>query len=377
MKFWIFNTSSASKFGMLAAAVVCISAVPESLLAQTQAQWTLGTGGVAYYTGGNVGIGTSNPGLNALQIGAPNYPSNGYALYANGGQYGAEISINNTSGLGLQVGNAANGTSGLALDVVNNVSSGLVDLFNVGWNGNVGIGTLTPTALLNVGNAGVPFGNVTTLGIAVRPTDTVGLSVRTGSSNTAYPNPTIQFCTTGHCNYIGMSNASGSLLLGNFGTTGYIGNTDAAAALVIAPSGNVGIGTTNPCTNSQAPSNCKMSVAGAIQAQAVVVNTGWSDYVFAPGYHLQPLSEVAAYVKENQHLPGIPSAAEVEKSGVNVGEMESKLLAKVEELTLHMIEAEKRNDRLEQQNQALQQQNQALEQRLGRLETQAGAPDKK
>jgi hypothetical protein len=72
---------------------------------------------------------------------------------------------------------------------------------------------------------------------------------------------------------------------------------------------------------------------------------------------------VAEYVKENHHLPEIPSAAEVQANGVSLGEMQSKLLAKIEELTLHMIESEERNSRLDQQNRDLQT-------RLERLESQ-------
>jgi hypothetical protein len=102
--------------------------------------------------------------------------------------------------------------------------------------------------------------------------------------------------------------------------------------------GNVGIGTTNP----QYP----LSVNGTIQAKEVIVNTGWSDYVFAPYYSLTPLSDLAAYIKQNHHLPEIPSAAEVKQKGVSLGEMQSKLLAKVEELTLHMIQAEQENREL-------------------------------
>jgi hypothetical protein len=73
------------------------------------------------------------------------------------------------------------------------------------------------------------------------------------------------------------------------------------------------------------------------------------------------LREIGAYIQANHHLPDIPSASEVKEKGVSVGEMQSKLLAKVEELTLHMIQAEERNNRLEGQNQELRD-------RLARLE---------
>jgi hypothetical protein len=110
--------------------------------------------------------------------------------------------------------------------------------------------------------------------------------------------------------------------------------------------GNVGIGTTTPVHPLQ--------VIGTIGAQEVIVSATGADYVFDPGYRLAPLIEVAAYVKANHHLPDIPSAKEVEEKGVSLGEMQSKLLAKIEELTLHMVEAEEKNDQIENQNRELQ-----------------------
>jgi hypothetical protein len=108
----------------------------------------------------------------------------------------------------------------------------------------------------------------------------------------------------------------------------------------------VGIGTTNP--------QHRLSVEGSIGAREVMVtNAPWSDYVFRPGYRLRPLSEVNAYIQAHHHLPDIPSETEVKAQGVSVGEMQAKLLAKIEELTLHMIEAEERSQRLERQNQEL------------------------
>jgi hypothetical protein len=95
----------------------------------------------------------------------------------------------------------------------------------------------------------------------------------------------------------------------------------------------VGIGTTDP---DQA-----LTVNGAVHAKEVLVDTGWSDYVFAPGYKLAPLSQVEKAIKADGHLPGIPSAGDVAKHGISVGDIDAKLLAKIEELTLHQIEQEK------------------------------------
>lgn len=108
---------------------------------------------------------------------------------------------------------------------------------------------------------------------------------------------------------------------------------NSAERLRITSGGNVGIGTTSP--------SHKLAVNGTVRAKEVIVDTGWSDYVFASDYQLAPLSEVEAHIYEKKHLPGIPSAAEVEANGVSLGEMQSKLLAKIEELTLHLIAQEK------------------------------------
>jgi hypothetical protein len=126
------------------------------------------------------------------------------------------------------------------------------------------------------------------------------------------------------------------------------------SAITVNPAGNVGIGTINPLY--------KLAVYGTIGAQDVTVtNSGWSDYVFRPGYRLRSLSEVSQYIQTNGHLPDIPTEAEVKEKGVSLGDMQAKLLAKVEELTLHMIQADQRNDRLERENQELRE-------RMGRLE---------
>ena len=75
---------------------------------------------------------------------------------------------------------------------------------------------------------------------------------------------------------------------------------------------------------------------------------------------------MAAYIQANRHLPDIPSADEVKQKGMGVGEMEAKLLAKIEELTLHMIQEHERNDRLEQQNQELRSEIDNLKERIAK-----------
>lgn len=111
---------------------------------------------------------------------------------------------------------------------------------------------------------------------------------------------------------------------------------------LINNSGSVGIGT------STIPSGYKLAVNGSIICEELMVelNTSWPDYVFKDNYNLKSLIEVEGFIKENGHLPGIPSAQEVEKNGISVGEMNQKLLEKIEELTLYMIDIKKENEEL-------------------------------
>jgi hypothetical protein len=90
---------------------------------------------------------------------------------------------------------------------------------------------------------------------------------------------------------------------------------------------------------------------GKITATEIQVKQNvWSDFVFQPTYKLKPLIEVEKYIKTNGHLEDIPSAKEVEKNGVNMGEMQAKLLQKIEELTLYVIEQQKTIDELKKEN---------------------------
>jgi hypothetical protein len=106
--------------------------------------------------------------------------------------------------------------------------------------------------------------------------------------------------------------------------------------LRITGNGNVLIGKTT-LTNSI----YKLDVAGAIRANQIVVNTTGADFVFAPSYRLTPLYVLKTYIDKNHHLPEIPSAAQMQNDGLNVGDNQTKLLQKIEELTLYLIEKDK------------------------------------
>lgn len=108
--------------------------------------------------------------------------------------------------------------------------------------------------------------------------------------------------------------------------------------------GNFGIGTTNPTS--------KLTVAGNITSREVKVTVDAGsvpDYVFENDYKLRSLQETEDYIKQNKHLPEIPSAKEIEKNGLMLAEMNMHLLKKIEELTLYMIEQNKRIEKLEKE----------------------------
>jgi hypothetical protein len=138
----------------------------------------------------------------------------------------------------------------------------------------------------------------------------------------------------------GGASSIGAFNIINFNGSAYITNFH------IGYDGNVGIGTTSPSEKLEVNGDIKahnLSAQGKITTQEVEVTLdGWSDYVFEEDYNLMPLSEVEKFVKKNKHLPGIPSEKEIIEEGLSLGEMNRLLMEKVEELTLHVIELEKK-----------------------------------
>ncbi|UII77357.1 tail fiber protein [Flagellimonas sp. HMM57] len=124
----------------------------------------------------------------------------------------------------------------------------------------------------------------------------------------------------------------------NFGNLNRHDNTSLAT---FKSNGNVGIGTASP--------DAKLTVKGKVHAEEVKVDLSvpGPDYVFKEDYELKSLEEVQDHIKKHGHLPNIPPAKEMEENGIELGEMNMKLLEKIEELTLYILEQERRLHKIE------------------------------
>jgi|LSQX01.3.fsa_nt_gb hypothetical protein len=155
----------------------------------------------------------------------------------------------------------------------------------------------------------------------------------------AYRNlATVRFLADGN---ISAGNSSGKIV---FQTTP-TGSTALVERMVINNAGKVGIGVSDMTKLGDA----LLGVNGKILATEVEVKllTNWPDFVFLKDYNLMPLNEVEQFINENGHLPSVPNEAQVKENGINLGQMNAVLLQKIEELTLHIIDLNKRIAELE------------------------------
>jgi hypothetical protein len=187
--------------------------------------------------------------------------------------------------------------------------------------GNVGIGTLNPTSWFG-GTVQQMEGRRPVLRFAPSLSGDVGTILFKGAYSESVNGSDDEF----HLNYV--SDPAGPyIMLGAY-------KNGPKTVLTLMGTGNVGIGATNP--------QDKLTVAGNIGAREIKVSTtAGADFVFEPTYKLPDLTELEKFVKTNKHLPEIPTAKEMVANGVNLGELNIRLLQKVEELTLHLIEKDK------------------------------------
>lgn len=128
-------------------------------------------------------------------------------------------------------------------------------------------------------------------------------------------------------------------VLSSLDNSGLSLQTAGQTRLTVDGSGRVGIGTSSPQYN--------LDVEGCIRATEVIIHhiDSFPDYVFRPGYELRTVDETDSYIREHGHLPGLPSAAEVEQQGVSLSRLQLQLLEKVEELTLYVISQQRMLER--------------------------------
>jgi hypothetical protein len=273
---------------------------------------------------GNMGIGTQSPGVKLHLNGT------GELLRLNATAPSMTFHNSNVAKAFMQcdqgnlnLGLSANNTSGNMYFYANNVVR--MSMMN---NGNFGLGTASPTAKLQIhtnaeaiglrgADAFLQFYNNSNVAVSFIQSTTADLKIGTATGNT-----------------------TGDLIF----------RTNAGDALRINEDGDVMIGTGTPA------SGYMLSVAGKVMCEELRVRleNSWPDYVFSDNYPLMSIDELAKNVEENHHLPGLPSASQIEEQGsYHVGEMQQKLLEKVEELTLYIIQLNDSNKALKAELDAL------------------------
>jgi hypothetical protein len=298
-----------------------------------------GAGSLLTTASNNVGIGSgallSSNGNNNTAVGYTAGESTSSGV--NNSFFGSVAGLNNTTGyqnsaIGYKAGvTNTYGLNNTYLGAYAGCAPGTIDGLNnttaVGYNAqvtasnsvilgngaNVGIGTTAPALALHVASNG-----------------STGQARFADATNAYYYD-------------MGRINATGGFEINGNQTASVSYNFKAGGTsmLYVTPGGTA-IGTTTM------PSGYKFAVNGSAIATSMTVKAyaNWPDFVFKPTYQLPKLSELKTYIDQNQHLPEIPSEAEVQKNGINLGEMNKLLLKKVEELTLYLIELKQDNDQL-------------------------------
>ncbi|MCF2875472.1 MULTISPECIES: hypothetical protein [unclassified Tenacibaculum] len=277
-----------------------------------------------------------------------------------------------TNSTNMQFAQVNNG-NGMGIQVTNSGSTANWDIALNPYGGKVGIGTTLPNGALEVkGNSAVYSDFVGYEGITNNSTTPKGkkptIVISETRSGTFVPGTGGQVTYKGGLSfgkggpgiYSINPNPAGSGYYGEirFHTTAWNSSTSSyynADRMVIKLNGDVGIGTTET-------KGFKLGVNGKIAATEVKVATyaNWADFVFEKEYKLPTLKEVENHIKEKGHLKDIPSAVEVKKDGFYLGEMDAKLLQKIEELTLYTIQQEKELKNQKEEIAQLKKQNKEL-----------------
>lgn len=243
--------------------------------------------------------------------------------------------------IGVNAGNLNLGTSSTNATGNVNIYANSSPRLSIMANGRVGIGNTNPTidtrlTVDHTGNTQAIFGSTGT-GVSI-------LSSYPGIAFNSYYTTTFKAIQPGYGFDITCDPTNGQLAFRSHNNAAAAnGNQAFNTRMVMHNDGRVVIGNIAPATNYL------LSVDGRIMCEELKVQSSgsWPDYVFNADYKLASLSEVENHINEKGYLPGMPSACEAEENGVGVGDMQKKLLEKIEELTLYVISLEKKVNALE------------------------------
>ena len=202
-------------------------------------------------------------------------------------------------------------------------------------------------------------GNHTLKGITIGLDGHTGVGMEPDFTSVASPDPNYySFSVNGYSRFTENGNSGNAICLGHDGGNAIIEHYGDGEILIgyyshatVAISHNLKVGNNayfegkvmigNTASFSDNTGLYALNVKGKIRGDGMKVYNSWSDYVFDDNYDLPTLPEWQKFIKKNHHLPGIPSATEVEKEGIDLGPMQAKLLEKIEELTLYVIGQQK------------------------------------
>ena len=285
----------------------------------------------------------------------------GNTFIGDGAGYANQTGANNTY-IGRSTGFSGN-TAGTFNTFIGYGAGVNAPTTNVDYSTTIGVNavvTQSNSVILGAPGANVGIGNsapMTKLHITTGVANASGLRLQnlTSASPASLTNQT-KFLTV---------NANGDVILGSTNSSARVAAAEGAGweadgeNLKNTNAGGVVVGDV-----SSTPAGYKLYVAGGVLTEKVKVavksTADWSDRVFDPAYRLRSLNEVNRFIQQNKHLPGVASAEEVVKEGVDVGQMQAKLLEKVEELTLYMIDLKKENETLRKKSQRMEKQIKAL-----------------